>query len=414
MRKNDTTHFGMEENWLFHKLTLLLGEQSVIGESEQENDDDLNWNQVLKVAQTHAILSLLYPLSEQEGIPENVKQCIRETSVTTVQQNYRLLFLTHYLIEKMREAKVPVIVLKGVATAEFYPVPELRKSGDIDLLVPREEMFIQAIHILKEMGAKEKDVPSVNHHQVFITEEGIEIELHVMLAEPFDDDKVNHYLEKLTTTLFDKVCQHKIMELDFPVLTEGYHAYYLLLHMLQHFLRSGFGLKLLCDWVVFWNHTIEKQEIEIYRNCVADSGLEGFSDMITFLSTQYLGLKETNANKILFSSCANIREDRFMRDILDSEEFGQTGEGRLVALRGTKVSDYFREFHHQMKLNFPKKSRYAILFPLLWLWTLVRFLRNNRRIRKVSLVHVLKQARERSHYVEKLHLFQIKKRNDYE
>ena len=103
-----------------------------------------------------------------------------------------------------------------------------------------------------------------------------------------------------------------------------------------------------------------------------------------------------------------------MRDILDSEEFGQTGEGRLVALRGTKVSDYFREFHHQMKLNFPKKSRYAIWFPLLWLWTLVRFLRNNRKVRKVSLVHVLKQARERSHYVEKLHLFQIKKRNDYE
>lgn len=406
MRKKDKTHFGVEENWLFYKLTLLLGEHSVLEESKQEYDDDLNWNQVLKVAQTHAILSLLYPLTEQEGIPENVKQCIRETSLTTVQQNYRLLFLTHYLVEKMREAKVSVIVLKGVATSEFYPVPELRKSGDIDLLVPKGEMMLQAIHILKEMGAKEKNVPSVNHHQVFITEEGIEIELHVMLAEPFDDERVNCYLEKLTTTLFHKVCHHKIMELDFPVMSEGYHAYYLLLHMLQHFLRSGFGLKLLCDWVVFWNHTIGKQEIEIYRKCVSDSGLEGFSDMITFLATQYLGLKETSANKILYSSCSNIKEDRFMRDILDSEEFGQTGEGRLVALRGTKLSDYFREFHHQMKLNFPQKSRHAICFPVLWLWTLVRFLRNNRKIRKVSLVHVLKQARERSHHVEILHLFQ--------
>lgn len=36
----------------------------------------------------------------------------------------------------------------------------------------------------------------------------------------------------------------EIMGYPIPVVSDAYYAYHLLLHMLQHFLRAGFGLKL--------------------------------------------------------------------------------------------------------------------------------------------------------------------------
>lgn len=80
---------------------------------------------------------LLLEESEEAGkLPENVKICIREEARKTVRQNYHLLYLEHRIIRTLQEAGVSVVLLKGASTAEFYPVPELRKSGDVDLFLP--------------------------------------------------------------------------------------------------------------------------------------------------------------------------------------------------------------------------------------------------------------------------------------
>ena len=408
-----------EEIWLLHELSLFLTRTAADKEKDfieadmekgsvqiTESDTHLDWDYILRLAKEHAILSFLYPLVERKEIPLNPARCIRETSIMTVQQNYRLFFLTHYLVTEMQKEQIPVIVLKGVATAGIYSVPELRKSGDIDLLLPISGDMERAIAVLKKVGVSESHGHEVNHHQSWRTKEGIEIEMNTMLAEPFDDKWVNEYLAGLMPVFVGQIVWENIMGLEFPVLPEGYHAFYLLLHMLQHFLRSGFGLKLLCDWVVFWNREMSEQEIECYRSQIRNCGLTGFSDMVTAVCVTYLGLDKRQAEKILFSQYKMSRQQEFMREILEAEEFGQSGQERMVIMRGTKIIDYLREFHHQMRLSFQKSSRYIICWPVLWLLTFIRFCRNNRKIRGVSSFHVLKKARERSRYVGELQLFQ--------
>ena len=38
---------------------------------------------------------------------------------------------------------------------------------------------------------------SVNHHEVYVTEKHVEVELHTLLAEPFDDKETNRLMEEL-------------------------------------------------------------------------------------------------------------------------------------------------------------------------------------------------------------------------
>ena len=89
-----------------------------------------------------------------------------------------------------------------------------------------------------------------------------------------------------------------------------------------------------------------------------------------------------------------------------AEEFGKSSATRMVNLQGSKKSAYVKEFHHQMHLNFPKAGKCPLLWPVLWVITLVRFLVNNRRIRKVALKDVLKSAGDRGKLNEKLHIFE--------
>jgi hypothetical protein len=96
----------------------------------------------------------------------------------------------------------------------------------------------------------------------------------------------------------------------------------------------------------------------------------------------------------------------FLREIFDAGEFGRDEKERMVAMRGTGPAAYVREFHHQMRLNFPKAGSIFLCWPVLWALTLFTFLHNNRKIRQVSARSLLKKAGLRSRLTKKMRLFE--------
>lgn len=395
--------FSGEEKCLLELLRMSLCPGSRAGEIQWEA---VNRKQVWHLAGQHKVLPLLYEVLEKYQMEEEERQFIENTARKTVQQSYRLLFLSRYLQELLGKEGVLSILLKGVGTAELYPVPELRKSGDIDLLIPRTKDLERACQILQVAGYRVKHEQYAQHQVVCTSGEGIEVELHVMLAEPFDNIRINRYLkEKLAAC--EKECETKeIMGVPLTILKPGFHAYQLLLHMLQHFLRAGFGLKLLCDWVVLWNQGMSSEEVEKFLRLTEESGLKGFCDMVTAVCVEYLGL---DRGKVVWADRLPLETtEEFMQEILEAEEFGKSSSSRMVAMRGCSVGDYIREFHHQMCLNFPRLSRIFLLWGILWGITLVRFVGNNKRLRRVSSIAILRKAGERSRLIEKMNLFQRK------
>jgi len=404
--------FGLENDLL---LMLLRGSltddkakmqeigQSIVAELQKGCTAD--WDKLLKTAKQHSVLSLLYPICEgaECGIPKSVQDVVQKAAVGVTKQSYRLLFLSKFLLYRLREAKIPVALLKGVATASYYPIAEYRKSGDVDLLLLDADKIEMCSGILTDCGCVRNENQDALHHVTFTSEAGIEVELHTLLAEPFDNRKANKYLEELVPQCVHQVQQKEIMGVTLPILKDGYHAYELLLHMLQHFLRAGFGLKLLCDWVVFWNQAHSEGECELYLKLVTESGMKGFSDMVTQVCCQYLGLNPNNVTWMGLDPTMDSAD--FMREVLEAEEFGHSASDRMVVLRGNGLWAYVREFHHQMRLRFPKAGRCFLCWPVLWMITFVRFVNNNRKVRNVSTKEVLSKASERSKIIQKINLW---------
>ena len=174
--------------------------------------------------------------------------------------------------------------------------------------------------------------------------------------------------------------------------------------MRQHFLRSGFGLKLLCDWVVFWQYPVEEDEKSTYLRLLEESRVKGFSDLVTQTCVKYLGMPKEN---VQWMNCMTEYPcEEFINEVIEAEEFGKSEVERMVVLQGTGLMDFFKEFHHQMYLNYPKVGKCFLLWPVLWIMTLLRFLRNNKKVRNTSTGAIIKEAKRRSGLMKQIKLFQ--------
>lgn len=384
---------------------------------------EADFGKILSLAEHQAVLPMLYPTLKTLPLAEEQLATANAACKYTAMEYYQIFFLARDIIRLLEEQGISVVLLKGATVARFYPVPEARKSSDVDILLPDCSQLEQASQILEKAGYRCMDRQITNHHQVWGTPDNHVLELHTMVVEPFDQRDLNAYIESLYTLPMENISHIQVMAVKFPALSDGLLAFYLLLHMLQDFLRMGFGLKLLCDWVVFWNHKVEPKEIEAFLQYVADCRLTNFLNTITSVCVQYLGLQtdgsgslsregdvlmyECGQRPIMF--CRMVSQElceNFLQEILEAERYGKPELSRTAVLRGTHLRDYIREFHHQTVLNFPKTSRMVITLPVLYIIVFIRFMYNNHTVREgQSLKAVLKTAKQRTRLVESMKLF---------
>ncbi len=400
-KEEQEIHFTSEETALLElvKTSIASQKQNICVEYDFET-----WKKVVTMADKHSVLSLMYDtISSVENLPDECLKKVTECSEQTVLQQYRLLFLSKYLITLFDDNSIHTVLLKGVGIGAYYPVPELRKSGDIDILLLDHKKLEEVKRLMIKNNFALKNEQLALHHMTFSTNNGIDIEIHTMLAEPFDNRKINTFLLDIIQNGQCKTITQNIMGVEIRVLSKAYFGFELLLHMLQHFLRSGFGLKLLCDWVVFWQEDTSKEEQDLYLQLIEWAGIIEFSEVVTQVCVRYLGLEKEHICWMMCNEDYPVEE--FLLEILTAEEFGKSHVHRMVMLRGTKVGDYIREFHHQMQLNYPKAGKCMLIWPLLWVFTLFRFVRNNARFKRGSTSSILKEAKRRSRLMNKLKIF---------
>lgn len=392
------------------QLLCRLLRQALNGEKKEEFPEtarEADMGAMLDIANRHKVLPFLYDVLCEEEVwkpflSEAQRKRVTDVARGTVKQSYRLLFLTRQLVESLEAAGLPVLVLKGCGVAALYPVPELRKSGDVDILI-RESDLERATEVLKKSGCGVRVSQHANHHLACCSPDGIDVELHTLLAEPFRDEKLNRRLESLLPEYFEKRVYQSCMEVSLPVPMELHQALQLLLHMLQHFLRAGFGLKLLCDWTVFWNREGAGQLAADFLNLAEECHIRDFAETVTKVCKEYLGL---NKELEMGENCSAELAADFLLDVFEAEEFGKASGERMVIVQKPSVGAYLKEFHYQMKLNHPRASRHILLWPGLWVVTLVVFLRNNRKLNRGSVKEILRSAGRRSRLVQQMGLWE--------
>ena len=330
------------------QLTLLsLIRSSLWGETPPAEPDT-----AMEEAGAQALIPLLYPDTAEA----------RRSSAHYI----RLLFAEDEVIELLRSAGIPVVILKGTAVAYLYPDPMRRTMGDVDLIVPKD-MFHDACNLFEENGYKLTcDIETDKRHSGY-SKDGIDFELHHHFS--FGGIDVEKYVEEgLSHPENITVEGHTA-----PILPPLENGMTLLAHAAGH-LKGDLGLRQVIDWMMYVHaYLSDKAWEEIYREAASSCGLERFAVALTRLCKKYLGLPDP------ISWCDGADEDAvdtLMENILSTGNFGRSkGVGSNVekVSTGIKRFGFFRYLKMAGEHNWEAYHHHHWLKPLCPVYQIFRY-----------------------------------------
>lgn len=366
---------------------------------------------IFTLAKRHSMQLALYDSFCMLQVPlsPSLNAVMQKMVLSCCLQSYQMLSFTRRVLSVLQQEGIHYILLKGVSLLACYPKLEFRGYGDVDILVSDAEEFKRAKkRFLAEGFFTKKDYADHQLELIYI-DGGVRylLELHSKVIGSQDDKHLNQKTEALFSSLQGISAYLPEAGLHYTAFPETENTLYLLLHMLQHFLNSGFGVKLLCDWVVYIEANAGKIDWDYYQELVSDMGLAGFSHAMAALCIRYFGLPADSIPLLEQYTPSDGALEELMIDIMNAGEFGKTDTSRmLIMAKGRKPYHYLLQFHRQMKNRFPNAHKLVLLWPVLWVVTGICFLWNNYTLRGTSTREVLAMTRKRQHLLQELKLFE--------
>ena len=287
---------------------------------------DFDWGKAVKLGLNHKILPLLYYGAHNSGI--NIPDEIEESL---------LVLVTRYLITSEQQlqdldkiknlfnkANIKYMPLKGSVLKSYYPRPELRPMGDIDILIDLDQLD-KISECMAAIGYVEE---KTSDHEIKWFKGERLIELHKRLIPSYNVDFYNYFGDgwKLAkpvsegSNVYELSCENAFI--------------YLFTHFAKHYRDAGIGILHLVDLLVFTDRhknldlAFVKREIkklglyEFYINvmfmlgvCFSGAKATDISDHIInkiFESGSYGNLK-TQILSTAVKSTKNVKHKRFMR-----------------------------------------------------------------------------------------------------
>ncbi len=372
---------------------------------------DADWGQVFAEAKKQAVSVLAFEKADRDAMPAEVygewKKCVKAAFV----HNYRVV-RGHTIVDAwLREAGIPYVVIKGCASAEYYPDPGKRSMGDVDFLVSKDRLQ-EAKRLFTEKGMKlEKDAHDA--HLVF-SDQGILFEMHFDLARIPNNDagkKVRSYLKDAIDSAERRSIEYG--EANMP--SAFHHGLIMLLHVGRHLVSEGVGLRHLCDWALFENSYTDVEFRALFEERLKAAGLWNFAALLTAASVKYL-----KAEPRQWADVADDKiTDALMEDILSGGNFGRKDDKRRQGTLfndnrgeyefGSKVSigRFFSKVNRIVGSEWPFFKRCPVFMPVGWLFLLTRrlFRQASGRRSKLELGEAYEEAMTRRELFRRLSLF---------
>ena len=382
-------------------------------EAEFQSMTQEDWNGLMTVAQANRAFPLLLEALRRNPsipVPMPVGRFLQQNAMQNSMAFYQKLSLLSSLAELTRQEGIHAYLLKGLGLNALYPHEESRCFADIDLYIPDSGEYRRLLDIFQSRGyEKETEDMTDYHHGFHYQREGISctVELHYRLTTSYQTGDFDRRLASIYEQGMEGQPPRTIqlMGLEFQALPVTMEALYLLMHMFQHFMNKGFGLRLFTDWVVFWSRLGDGVDSARFCRWVRELGLDAFLDAINSICVRYLGMRLPSFGWLQGQEDSALAQE-LLEDVFSGGEFGHLDRNRIsVTSRRPGLKAYLMELHRQTKRRYPRASKIKILLPVLWVSAAVIFQYNNLFRRGISLRGVIASNNLRNQLAKKLHIF---------
>ena len=368
--------------------------------------DNTDFDALLALAEVHMIHGVvgegLGTLAE-DALPESTLQALQDKTLLILRHGEALSLAREALFEYLATENIRAVLLKGDGVARLYPTPDLRVSGDIDLLLAKEDIPRVSAY-LTEMGYQKSEIP--NDHHTTYKRKNVKIELHLAPAG-VPEGEMGAAVTALLADTLDTVRTVTLNGEKFSIPAPKNQAIILLLHMQQHLREGGLGLRQLTDWALFLANDLTPDAKAPLCEALAEIGLLRFAATVTEAAVRHLGLDNM---KNPFGAADAALADALFADMLAAGNFGRRNEdyagSAIVTLHGTKGKGGFATalsgVREKCRREWPTCQKHPLLLAFfIPYWILRRLLRA-----PVKPVSMLRSATARAALYDKLSLFQ--------
>ena len=354
-----------------------------------------DWADLFRLAQTHQVLPMIfeaaYACPAAKGADPRLMMAVKRQVMQAVMIQAMKTSEFLALMKHLRKEGLTPCVVKGIACRSLYSNPDYRMSSDEDVLIPPEQAR-RCHEAMLAFGMRMSD-PQQNWEASFevpYSKPGspIYIELHKSLFPP-DSDAYGDF-----NRFFDHVhactAELTVDGVTMATLNPTDHFFYLICHSFKHFLHSGFGLRQVCDIVLFaqrWGKEIDWWIVR--RHCEAICALQ-FTCALLKIGKVYFGFDPEVACLPESWAIDEVDEAPMLADLLDSGIFGDATMSRkhsstmtLSAVSANKKGK--RAKRSVLRTLFPRLDTMAVRYPYLkskpyllpaaWISRLVVYLR---------------------------------------
>lgn len=350
------------------------------------------WEGILKTAEAHRMLPMVF---------QAVYACPAAKSADPAMMRYyrmcsmQMVFLQTCksaefppLLEALRSAGVEPLVVKGTVCRRLYPNPDHRMSSDEDVLIPPER-FALCNGIMNRMGLSTPD-PASDSYELPYAKPGspLYIEIHRSL---FAGDGASY---GNWNRHFKDLYSRSVVVDGVPTLHPTDHMLYLLMHAFKHFLHSGFGLRQVCDMILFANCFGSQIDWEYVLDHCRMIRAEVFAAGLFRIGWRYLGFDLEKSRYPLQWQAIYVDEGPLLADILEAGVYGGADENRHhssnLTLRAVSTQKTGRSGAGALlKTAFPSakdlEGRYPylknkpLLLPVAWTERLLKYGKSTKR-----------------------------------
>ena len=367
--------------------------------------------EVLREANEQAVLTLLNVTKENSP---DFFLIYAQTLVNNVRNDYE-----HSEIHRlMMRAGIPYVILKGSASASYYPEPMLRTMGDVDILIASSNLP-KADAILRENGFE----------PVEKNEHGIHLEYHRKLygvtsiwemhwsAPGIPKGKIGEQIQGYLSDIITSAERHNVAEGEYMLPSPFHHGLVMLLHVAGHLINTGVGLRHLCDWAVFVAKFSDDEFCVLFEEKLRAIGMWRFAQLLTQLSIKYLRCPMNE----WCGHADDVYLETLMSDIMNGGNFGvkdsnRINQAKLITDSGKgKVDDtgllkqLFLTMNEKARCGMPITAKLPLLIPIGWLYVggrhLLRIVQGRRP--GIDVKDMISGATERREIYKEFRLFEI-------
>ncbi len=355
--------------------------------------------QLLQLAQMHHIAPLIYDKIYMYLSPQIKALYGKSISQQSIFQTIRTENFLRIYQQMLTEGFMP-LVFKGIVCRNTYPNPDLRLSGDEDIFIEKKDQKRMDTFLINQGFVREGDY-SDDEDEIGYRSQALSLylEVHVLL---FSKDSPYSFFNDYFSDVFEHKVSIDMQGRTIYTLDYTKHLIYLLTHSYKHFVHGGFGIRQVCDMIMFM-HTyyeyIDYQEVDAFMN---QYSLDCFWSNLLDIGRQYLGFDEEKAHYHIKGDY--IDSDDLLMDLMQSGIYGRSSFERTHSANmtleaiGSNSSSTTRSI---MKSLFPSPSyikssynyvkKYPILLPIGYIHRIISYLISKQSHDKQSSVEIGKQ-----------------------